>query len=82
MGLPNPIVKVSKNGEAITMEAIDEMRYEKCYFSTYEVGKPLTNPRKTKIVNIETTGFSNMYDLFDNLIKTEGYISIHQTEKG
>ena len=82
MGLPNPIVKVSKNGEAITMEAIDEMRYEKCYFSTYEVGKPLTNPRKTKIVNIETTGFSSMYDLFDNLIKTEGYVSIPQSKKG
>ena len=40
------------------------------------------NPRNTKLVNIDSSGFSNMYDLFENLIKTEGYISITQTEKG
>ena len=50
MGLPDPIVKITTTGEAITMEAIDEYTYEKCYFPTYEVGKPLVNPRKTKIV--------------------------------
>ena len=28
MNLPDPIVKVTKNGEAITMEAINESTYE------------------------------------------------------
>ena len=64
------------------MEAISSSTYEKCYFDNYEIGKPLMNPRKTKLVNIDSSGFSNMYDLFENLIKTEGYISIPQTEKG
>ena len=82
MNLPDPIVKVTKTGEAITMEAISESTYEKCHFDNYEIGKPLMNPRKTKLVNIDSSGFSNMYDLFENLIKTEGYISIPQTEKG
>ena len=53
MCLPDPIVKVTTTGEAITMEAIDEYTYEKCYFATYEVGKPLVNPRKTKIVKLD-----------------------------
>ena len=52
MGLPDPIVKITTTGEAITMEAINEYTYEKCYFPTYEVGKPLVNPRKTKIVKV------------------------------
>ena len=32
MNLPDPIVKVTKTGEAITMEAISSSTYEKCYF--------------------------------------------------
>ena len=35
MGLPDPIVKITKSGEAITMEAIDEITYEKCYHKDF-----------------------------------------------
>lgn len=77
MGLPDPIVKITKGGEAITMEAIDETTYEKCYFPTYELGKPLVNPRKTKIVKLDNTG-KNIHDYFKQLISIEGYISIPQ----
>ena len=79
MGLPDPIVKVTITGEAITMEAIDEYTYEKCYFSTYEVGEPLVNPRKTKIVKLDNYG-KNVYDYFKQLVSAEGYLSIPQSK--
>lgn len=37
--LPDPIVKITKQGEAITLEAISGTSYEKCYFNDYTVGK-------------------------------------------
>ena len=79
MGLPDPIVKITKSGEAITMEAIDEITYEKCYFPTYEIGKPLVNPRKTKIVKLDKCR-KNVYDHFKQLVSAEGYICIPQSK--
>ena len=79
MGLPDPIVKVTKNGEVITMEAITEYTYEKCYFPTYEVGKPLVNPRKIKIVKLDKCDIPiNKY--FKHLVSTEGYTYIPQSK--
>ena len=79
MGLPDPIVKVTTTGEPITMEAIAEYTYEKCYFSTYEVGEPLVNPRKTKIVKLDNYG-KHVYDYFKQLVSAEGYLSIPQSK--
>ena len=68
-----PIVSVTKTGEAITMEALTDHTYEKCYFPVYEIGKPLENPRKIKIVEC-----INVEEYFDHMIETEGYIPIPQ----
>ena len=79
MGLPDPIVKVTTTGEAITMQPIDECSFAKCYFSTYEVGEPLVNPRKTKIVKLDNYG-KNVYDYFKQLVSDEGYLIIPQSK--
>ena len=70
--LPCPIYQIFKENEVITMEALSPTQYEKCYFSNYELGKPLENPRKTKIVNVE-----NVWDVFNNCRKS-GYMIIPQ----
>ena len=75
---PDPIVKITKQGEAITLEAISGTSYEKCYFYDYTVGKPLTNPRKTKIVNLRSNQYPTVKEYFRHLVKDEGYIVIPQ----
>lgn len=76
--LPDPIVKITKQGEAITLEAISGTSYEKCYFNDYTVGKTLVNPRKTKIVNLRSNQYPTVKEYFRHLIKDEGYIIIPQ----
>ena len=68
--LPDPIVKITKQGEAITLEAISGTSYEKCYFNDYTVGKTLVNPR--------TNQYPTVKEYFRHLIKDEGYIIIPQ----
>lgn len=75
---PDPIVKITKQGEAITLEAISGTSYEKCYFNDYTVGKPLINPRKTKIVNLKSNQYPTVKEYFRHLVKDEGYIVIPQ----
>lgn len=75
---PDPIVKITKQGEAITLEAISGTSYEKCYFNEYAVGKPLINPRKTKIVNLTSNQYPTVKEYFRHLVKDEGYIVIPQ----
>lgn len=71
--LPYPIFQITKTGEAITMEALSEIQYEKCYFPEYKIGEPLKNPRKTKVVTVK-----NVWDIFKECIKTKGYNYIPQ----
>lgn len=81
MPLPNPILLISKNDEVITMEALTDNTYEKCYFPSYEIGKPLENPRKTKVVSLQSNGrFKNVRDFFAYQLKYEGYITIPQNK--
>lgn len=77
--LPDPIVKVTKIGEAITMEAIDDFTYEKCYFTNYEVGKPLVNPRKVKLVSLKAQNIT-VHNHFKRLVDEERYVYIPQSE--
>lgn len=70
--LPDPIYSISSSGEVITMEALSSTSYEKCYFPSYEIGKRLTNPRKIKIVKVDS-----VEDAFKKFI-TSGYAIIPQ----
>lgn len=75
MNQVRPIYKVCKNDEVITMEALNDTVYEKCYFHSYTIGEPLKNPRKVKTVDvIATTKCKSVSEYFNQLVKTEGYI--------
>lgn len=77
MDKPRPIYKACKNGEVITMEAITDTTYEKCYFKSFTYGEPLKNPRKVKIVDIKTvTKCKTVAEYFNQLVKTEGYATM------
>ena len=71
--LPPPIFMVSKSGEVITMEAISNNQYEKCYFLEYEVGKPLVNPRKVKVIKTD-----DVRKYFKECVEEKGYSYIPQ----
>ncbi len=71
--LPDPIYAISKTGEVITMEALTSQTYEKCYFPKYEVGKPLENPRKVKVVKVK-----DVLIVFKDFIRNNGYSIIPQ----
>lgn len=70
-----PIYKVCKNDEVITMEALSDTVYEKCYFDSYTIGEPLQNPRKVKTVDVTTTTkCKSVLEYFNQCVKTDGYI--------
>lgn len=71
--LPDPIYAISKTGEVITMEALSSTTYEKCYFPNYEIGKPLKNPRKVKVVKVKDVSI-----IFKDFIRNNGYAIIPQ----
>lgn len=74
MNSVRPIYKICKSNEIITLEALSDTVYEKCYFSSYTPGKPLENPRKIKTVDITTTTkCKTVLEYFTQLINTNGY---------
>lgn len=69
-----PIYKICSDDEIITLEKLDNTTYEKCYFSEYEYGEILENPRKVKRISIPiNSDIQNVDDYFDHLIANEGY---------
>ena len=55
------------------MEALSSTTYEKCYFPNYEIGKPLKNPRKVKVVKVKDVSI-----IFKDFIRNNGYAIIPQ----
>lgn len=74
MSLPKPIYRITKNKEVITMEALSNITYEKCYFDDFEYGKPLQNPRKIKVIDVTTIGkYKSVDEYFKYLVNKEHY---------
>lgn len=76
--LPRPIYKICKHNEVITIEALNEEIYEKCYFDKYEYDTPLESPRRVKRIRLKSASKCNtMRDYFNQLVRSDGYSYIN-----
>ena len=75
--LPIPIKLKTKSGEYLVMKAITNTQYTKCYYAEPELGEPLSNPRRAKLVNLPVVvngkRYFYTYPLFIELVENGKY---------